>query len=133
MKYTESDMAELLRWYYGNKPKNYGFNNYMYSTFMDNGKGYTSLSLRVPPPSNAPSYVYQIWEAIIRSYTWTDLIQMKVIQDDYNPEVADKDWQRFPDFITALDAADKLRCQFVKDYYLHHENKETLDAIEALP
>ena len=33
-------MAELLRWYYGNKPENYGFNNYMYSTDKDRGKGY---------------------------------------------------------------------------------------------
>lgn len=133
MKCTESDMAELLRWYYGNKPKNYGFNNYMYMTYRDQGKGYAKLSLRVPPPRNAPFSVYQIWEAEIRSYTWADTIEMKVIQDDYDPEGTKQDWQKFPDFLSALDAADRLRCQFVKDYFLHRENKETLDAIEALP
>ena len=126
-------MASLLCRYYRAKPKNYGFNNYMYSTDKDRGKGYAKLSLRVPPPSNAPSSVYQIWEAVIRSYTWAGLIEMKVIQDDYNPEGASQDWQKFPDFTSALDAADKLRCQFIKDYYLHRENKQTLDAIEALP
>lgn len=129
MKYTESDMADLLRWYYGKKPKNYGFDNYMYSTFKDSGKGYTKLSLRV----HASSSVYQIWEAVIRSYTWFDIIEMKVIQDDYDPEAVSQNWQKFPDFISALDAADKLRCKFVKDYFLHNENRQTLDAIEALP
>lgn len=133
MKYSDTDMAILLCRYYKAKPKNYGFNNYMYMTYRDQGKGYARLSLRVPPPSNAPESVYQIWEAEIRSYTFADLLEMKVIQDDYNPEGANQDWQKFPDFISALDAADKLRCQFIKDYYLHHENKETLDAIEALP
>ena len=133
MKYTEEDMAELLRRYYGNKPKNYGFNNYMYSTFKDRGNGYAKLSLRVPPPRNASSSVYQIWEAVIRAYTWFDIIEMKVIQDDDDPEAVKQDWQRFPDFITALDAADRLRCKFVKDYYLHNENRQTLAAIEALP
>lgn len=132
MKYTEEDMAELLRRYYGDKLKNYGFNNYMYSTFKDRGNGYAKLSLRVPPPRNASSSVYQIWEAIIRAYTWFDIIEMKVIQDDYDPEAVKQNWQRFPDFISALDAADKLRCKFVKDYFLQHENKQTLDAIEAL-
>lgn len=133
MKYTDSDMAILLCQYYGAKPKNYCFNNYMYSTYRDQGKGYVKLSLRVPPPSNASSSIYQIWEAEIRSYTCTGTIEMKVIQDDYDPEGTKQDWQEFPDFLSALDAADRLRCQFVKDYFLHHENKETLDAIEALP
>ena len=133
MKCTEEDMAELLRWYYGNKPENYGFNNYMYSTDKDRGKGYAKLSLRVPPPSNASSSVYQIWEAVIRSYTYTGIIEMKVIQDDYDPEAPKQGWQEFPDFISALDAADRLRCKFVKDYFLQHENRQTLAAIEALP
>lgn len=105
----------------------------MYSTYRDQGKGYAKLSLRVPPPRNAPFSVYQIWEAEIRSYTWADTIEMKVIQDDYDPEGTKQDWQKFPDFLSALDAADRLRCKFVKDYFLHRENKETLDAIEALP
>lgn len=133
MKYTESDMAEELRWYYGAKPKNWGFNNYGYSTSKDRGEGFHKLSLFVPSPDHVSKLFPQIWEAVIRVYTWTDRIEMHVIQDDYNPTNIFQDWQKFPDFLSALDAADKLRCQFVKDYFLHKENKQTLDAIEALP